>query len=121
LACYWLNQTTRKEAPDLGAKLRELAGCFEALYISHDRLPALTDEELNAYPAIEREGRNGVNEVLLTPEQLRRAFPDQRQFFADSKIREWLLAEDGRRQTKRQIRSNRGPERVHCFRIPGMK
>lgn len=121
LACYKLNRASRPEPVDREALLRTIANDFDTLWIPCGKLMDLTDQEMEDFPAISRERRNGTNELLFTSNQLIRAFPDQRGFFADPRVREFLVAEDGRKQTKRHIRLHRKNERFHCFRIPGLR
>jgi hypothetical protein len=118
LRCYELNKASRAKPPSFVKQLRTLAD-WGALRVSPDRLRELSDQQLEEAPAIVREHHDGREEILLTPRQLMRAFPNQRAFFADPEIRAMMMvAESGRRRTKRQIRSNRGLERFHVFILP---
>ena len=117
-ACYNLNRASRAKPLDPLAKLIELADIFDALWITYDQLPELSDKEVESYSSILRKGRDGRSLLLLTPAQLERAFPNRQMFFADPRIREVQVTEGGRKQTRCQIRSNRRKERFHCFRIP---
>ncbi|MGZ3246803.1 MAG: DUF927 domain-containing protein [Croceibacterium sp.] len=120
LACYKLNKASRKKKP--ASYLKQLASLVEddwdAVYVLQERLKEVTDREIEEARVIIRTRRDERQELLFTHRQLVRSFPDLRAFFADPEIRQLLVAEPGRRQTKRQIRLNAGLERFYCFRMP---
>ncbi len=80
----------------------------------------LTDNEIDEAPAIVRSGQGGRIELLLTEAQLTRAFTVKRLLFEDARVLKSLVAEAGRKQTKREVRTGHGSERFYCFRLnPG--
>lgn len=117
LACYKLNQASRAKPPAPLSRLRDLINGWDTLVISYDRLHTMNDKEIESHEAIMRTARSGRNELLLTQRQLDRLFPNSRAFFADPEIQACIVTEEGRRQTKRQIRSNKKSDRVYCFRL----
>jgi len=119
LTCFRLNKATRTKRPSPIKQVLELADQWDTLWVSFDKLPQLTDAEIEDAPAIVREGPGERRELLLTERQLLRKFDNLRAFFSDNEVRRIWVREDGRRQTKRQFRRNRKAERVFCFRLPG--
>ena len=119
VACYKLNKASRHKKPRTYLKqLKDLAEDIDAQLVNRCNLKELTDFEVDEAPVIVCTRRDGRQELLFTQRKLARAFPDLRAFFADPEIQRILVAEPRRRTTKRQIRSNAGPERFYCFRLP---
>ena len=118
LTCYYLHQTTRGKREDPVKLLDSLTDSWETPYIVHGRYYEMSDEELEEHHAIFREGRGGQMELLLTEDQLKRAVGNVRVFLAHPSVQQMLLHEPGRKQTKRQVRSNRPFDRFFCFRSP---
>jgi len=84
LACYKLNKASRNKKPLSHLKqLTSLAEDWDALQVSRGKLTELTDFEVEEASVIVRTRRDGRRELLFTPGQLARAFPDLRALFAD--------------------------------------
>ena len=90
------------------------------LHVHVSRLTELSDYEIEEANGILRTRRNETEELLLTHQQLVRAFPDVRAFFADPEISS-CIAEPRRKQTKRQVRLNGELEQFYCFRLPDVR
>lgn len=117
MQCYILNRNIKYKVIDRVKKLRELADDFFTPIIHAGNMREMTDEELEECPGVLWQRLGGVQELLLTSNQLLRAFPDLTALFADHKVRDILISEDGRRKTKRRIRTNRREERFYVFRM----
>lgn len=115
---YRLNRGLHSHRVDHVKKLLELSDQYETPWIRSDRLAEWSDADLEDSPCILRERPGGFKEILFTDSQLIRAFPDLRSFNNDPQVRQIRISENGRRKSKRQVRSNRGPERFHIFRMP---
>ena len=118
LTCYRLNRASRAKPANPAKQLLNLAQDWDILEVRPDRLAELSDAEIDEASGIVRIARNGKKELLLTESQLHRLTDNRSRFLADPDICRMMIAERGRAQTKRQVRSNRGPERFFCFRLP---
>lgn len=117
LTCYYLNRESQAAPPSCYDMLMSMRNQPEVLRICHGKRPKVSDAQIEAAPAIVWTGRGGREELLLTDRQLDRAFPLKRLLFADPRVSKAIIAEVGRKQTKREIRKGQGPERFHCFRL----
>jgi hypothetical protein len=117
LACYDLWRAAEPDNARVMERLLRLRDHPNAIHVDCKRLQKISDEEIDAAPAVVRTGRSGRIELLLTEKQLDRTFPNNAQLFADAGVRNLLVAEANRRQTKRRIRKGGDKERFYCFRI----
>lgn len=116
---YELNRSTAADAPSMKQRLMKLAKAPGAVRIDREKLRRIDDATLKAAPALLRTDAKGRVELLLTASALDRAFPVRRFLFEDPEVAPMSLNDrDGRRTVKRPLRSNRGLERVYCFRLP---
>lgn len=119
LETYKLSQSARAKPENLARKLRGfLDRTLDDLEVDPHNLKDLSDSEIDAADVIVRKFRNGRRELLFTEAQLKRAFSNTRALFADPEVQAMMITEKGRKQTKRQIRLNKGLERFHVFILP---
>lgn len=116
---YELNRSTAADAPSMKQRLLKLAKATGVIRINREKLRKIDDATLKAAPALLRLDAKGRVELLLTSAARDRAFPVPRFLFQDQEVAPMSVRDgDGRRTVKRALRSNKGLERVYCFRLP---
>jgi hypothetical protein len=113
---YELNRSITENLSNAD-RVMKLARRGDVIKLRSGRLRKLTDAEVErAAGFVSRKGKH--RELLLTQAALRRVFADPKAGLKDPEVKAMLNSDAGRKTVKRQIRANRRPERVYCFRLP---
>jgi hypothetical protein len=113
---YELNRSITENLSNAD-RLMKLARRGDVIKLRSGRLRKLTDAEVErAAGFVSRRGKH--RELLLPQAALRRVFIDPKACLKDPEVKAMLNSDAGRKTVKRQLRANRRPERVYCFRLP---
>jgi hypothetical protein len=118
VAGYRNYQAQVPEQTPLVTRLMSIAARPETLDLRSCEVPRLSNADVARHGAFIRYGVKGRVELLMTDEFRERIMPDWIQLQTDNVFRELNVRAKDHITTQRQVRRNRGKERLICFKLP---
>jgi hypothetical protein len=115
---YKMSQTQRGTSTAASDILRLLEHS-STINLDPDRLPTLSDGEMERSVAFVHRPKNRRAQLLVWPAALKRQFPEWAAMLRAPDVASMLMMEGERPTSKRLVRANKpGKDRMYCFELP---